>query len=95
MPQAFKNTGQKDKKVEYEILTTIIVSIVSAWFGLLEYRMRKMQNKLDKCLTDEQTDKLIDLKQEPIKSKQDDVKEDIKRVEAKLDKLIEMQMNRN
>ena len=72
-------------------LEAIIATITAAWLGSTEWRLRTMQNKLAETATRKETQELIDLKQEALKALQREIKEDIQRVEQKIDRLIERQ----
>jgi predicted nucleic acid-binding Zn-ribbon protein len=60
---------------ELDILLKIVTAVLAGWFGLLEYRMRKINDKVDDMYTKEETKELIDLKQESIKNNIDNIKE--------------------
>lgn len=71
-------------------LTQIIMgSVLTLWLSSQEYRIRYMREKLEEKTTREEVKELIDLKKEAIKIYQAELKEDITRVENKMDKLIE------
>lgn len=74
------------------ILEIIIASILGLWLGSNEWRLRNMNNELKRTLDKDDIRDLIDLKQEVLRSEQQDIKEDLRRLEAKIDKLIDLQL---
>ena len=74
------------------MLDILVGVILSLWLGSIEFRMRGMQNMLSNRMEDKNIKEMIDLKQRHIEVKQEDIKEDIKRLEDKIDKLIELNL---
>lgn len=60
---------------ELDILEKILLAVLTGWFGLQEYRMRKMSDKVDNVYSKDETKEMIDIKQEAIKEKIDNIKE--------------------
>ena len=65
---------------------------MALWLGSAEYRMRKIRDRSEESPKRREVDHLIDLKQEAIKVSGKDTKEDIARLEKKIDKLIDLQL---
>lgn len=76
------------------ILELIISSVLGVWISSQEWRFRQMQSKLNKSLEKKEIEHLIDIKTEYTRRHQDDVKDDIKRLEKKIDKLVELSLNK-
>ncbi len=68
----------------------IATTILALWLGSAEYRMRKLQDIQSKSPSREEMDKSIDLHQRVVKAIQSEIKEDINRLDNKLDKLTEL-----
>lgn len=77
------------------MLETIMLAVISLWLGSAEYRMRKLREKLELSVNRQEALDLIDLKQEAIKISHVDIKKDIEKLEKKIDKLLELQLNRS
>jgi len=75
------------------ILESIVTGILLLWLGSMEYRMRRLFEVSDQKPDRIEVKELIDMKQEALKSSDADIKEDVKRLETKIDRLIEMQLN--
>lgn len=60
---------------ELDIIVKILMAVLTGWFGLLEYRMRKLNEKIDNTYSKEETKEMIDMKQEAIREKIDNIKE--------------------
>lgn len=72
------------------LLEATIGMILSLWLGSTEWRLRTMSSSLRRIPSRDDVLDIVDLKQEAVKQRQVDVKEDIQRLEAKIDKLLEM-----
>jgi CRISPR/Cas system-associated exonuclease Cas4 (RecB family) len=48
-----------------------------------------MQAKIDKCITREDASKLVELELKSVANEQSNLKEDLVRIESKLDKILE------
>lgn len=70
----------------------IINALVGAVVAYLFYRMKRMEDNVDKALDEAKARQLIEDKLEPIRVTEEDTAEDIKRLEAKIDMLIRLQM---
>lgn len=77
-----------------EIIESIMLAIVGIWLSTIEWRQRKMLEQVEKTLTREEIDLEIRLRQEAIKQIQTDFKEDLKRVESKIDHLISLELQK-
>lgn len=69
-------------------LGEIVMGVISVWLGANEYRLRSLQNKVNSTADRKEIHGLIDLKVESLKLMQGELKEDLKRIEHKLDKLL-------
>ncbi len=68
-----------------EILLMVSVPIIATWVGFVEVRLSKMMQKPDRS----EVENLVDMYQEPMEVMQKELKEDIRRLEQKLDKMID------
>lgn len=71
-----------------ELVTDLLLPIVMLWLASMEYRMRTNQDKINQVPDRKEVANLINDKLEATKVMQNELKEDIKRVEAKLDLLL-------
>lgn len=78
-----------------DVILIFMGSIAATWIGSLEYRIRTMQSNMQNMLPKEDVNDLIDLKQAVLTSQQADLKEDLSRLEVKIDKLIDLYMSKN
>lgn len=69
-------------------LTSIVMAVLGLWLGSTEYRLRKMQEDLEKTASVEEMEKLIDLKQQVIVVLQKDMRDDIHRLYRKMDEIL-------
>ena len=72
-----------------EIAVGLIIAIVSLWLGSIEYRMKKLDSDSRDTMKRKEVSDLIDIKQEVGKALQSEIKEDIKALTVKLERLIE------
>ena len=70
-----------------ELAIGVVGAVVSLWAGSLEMRLRNMSNKIDKKASSEEVDYKIDVKQEALRVMQRELKEDLSRIERKIDDL--------
>lgn len=70
-------------------LNYIFKSVVGVVIGYIMWKFKKIETKVDKSLDEQEVRQIIDDKIEPMKVMQKEVKEDLNRIEAKLDRLIE------
>ena len=75
-----------------EIMLKALLGVLAAVTGYLLREISKVKEKIEQRPTYEEMDNYVDLKLEVHKHVNKDVKEDIQRIETKLDKLIEMQI---
>lgn len=68
-----------------DIVVTGVVPVLLAWVASVEIRFRKMQNIPDR----KEMDQSIELHQRDVRVLQQELKDDIKRMEKKLDKMID------
>lgn len=73
-----------------ELLSTLPAAVLMLWLGSIEWRMRTMNSRLSEGMKATDIKEMIDLKQEALKQQQQDLKEDIHRLESKIDKLIDL-----
>jgi hypothetical protein len=71
------------------IILAIVFPVLMAWFGSLEWRLRNMSNKTSKAMDRDDTEKLIDLKQEVLYVLHREIKDNIKEINKKMDRLID------
>lgn len=76
------------------IIETVVGGVALMLFGSQEYRMRRMRDDLNLKPTRREVSELVDLKQEASKVVTQDIKKDIEKLEKKIDKLIELQLNK-
>lgn len=69
-------------------LSGLLLTVIGGWIGSIEFRMRQINDKLRDVPTREEVGNTIDIKQESIKVLQLEIKEDIKELTKKVDKLI-------
>ena len=69
---------------------TISNSLVGLAFGYVMWKFKKIENKTDKTLEEDKVRQLIEDKAEPVKVLQKEIKEDLERIERKMDKLSDM-----
>lgn len=73
-----------------ELLAALPAAVLMLWLGSIEWRLRNMHNRQSKHMDSSDIKEMIDIKNETLKSKQQDLKEDIVRLESKIDKLLEL-----
>ena len=71
------------------IITTVIGVVLTAIIGSLQYRMKKIESELDKKISKADVREFVKDKLEAYTVKMAEVKEDLDRIETKLDRLIE------
>ena len=76
-----------------DILVYIITTIIGLWLGSVEYRIKTLMNKISELPDRTEVKDLIDMKGEGSKLLQKEIQEDVRRLETKVDKLIELQLN--
>jgi hypothetical protein len=77
-----------------EHLTVLIgtaMPILMAWIGSIEWRLRTMANEFKNIPTRNEVAEQIMVRQEAVKQAQKDLQEDVRRLETKIDKLLEFQ----
>lgn len=77
-----------------EHLTVLIgtaMPILMAWIGSIEWRLRTMANEFKDIPTRNEVAEQIMVRQEAVKQAQKDLQEDVRRLETKIDKLLEFQ----
>ncbi len=72
-----------------QVAVGLILAIASLWLGSIEYRMKKLDSESRDAMKRKEVSDLIDIKQEVGKALQSEIKEDIKALTAKLERLIE------
>ena len=76
------------------VIMGFIGVIISVWLGGLEWRMRSMDAKLRCVPSREEVNGTIDIKVDSLKVMQGELKEDIKELKHKVDKLISLQLRK-
>ena len=71
-----------------ELITQIVVPIVLAYCGYSEVRMRRLEDRLNSVPDRKEVANLVADKLEATKVMQSELKEDVKRLEAKIDLLL-------
>ncbi len=71
------------------LITGLVVAVVGVWLGSMERRMRNLDARVRLSPSRDEVHKTIDLKQEAVKVLQQELKEDLKEINRKLDRLIE------
>jgi len=72
-----------------QLLADIILGGVVFYLGTVEKRLSNMQDKLDKAVNRTEVNKLIELEIKTVVNEQVNLKEDLGRIESKLDRLLE------
>lgn len=72
-----------------QILINIIVGFMAFYMGTVEKRISSMQAKLDSTPTKEDVKDIITLELKSIINESSNQKEDLKRIEDKIDKLVD------
>lgn len=72
-----------------QILLDIILGIVVFYLGTVEKRISNMQAKIEKTVRREDVDKIVELEIKTVTNEQSNLKEDLGRIEGKLDKLLD------
>lgn len=73
-----------------EALLLKIVSVIGGvWLASIEWRLRSVDQKLRQVPSRREVNTQIDIKSEAIKVLQQEIKEDVKEIKEKLDRLIE------
>lgn len=75
------------------LLETLISGIIALWLGSVEYRMRKLREDTNSNISRSDVSELIDLKNEASQVRHAELKEDIKEMKEKINKLIDLQMS--
>lgn len=73
----------------FEIALSAITPIVVFYLGTLERRLSTMKHELNQTMAKEEVRQLIEDKQEPLHLEQREIKEDLHRIERKLDTLLD------
>ncbi len=72
-----------------QILADIILALVLLYLGVVEKRISSMQDKLEKKMDRDVIRELLDLEVKAVNNEQSNLKEDLHRIEAKVDKLLD------
>lgn len=72
-----------------DILTYVVTSIVGLWLGSVEIRLRNQNKDISQKPDRTEVDYLINIKSEATKLEVREVRDDIKRLEAKIDALVD------
>ena len=68
----------------------IVPAIVGIWLGGIEWRMRSMDARLRDAPSRDEVNEAIEVRQEVVKAMQEEIKDDIKKMEHKLDELLRL-----
>lgn len=74
-----------------DILIGLAITVIGSYVGSVEWRLRTMDERLRKAVGKDDILELIDLKQESLEVLQRELKEDIKNLDDKLDRILERQ----
>ena len=72
-----------------EIIASIAVAMFAAWAGFIHLELRAMKDKLSKVPERREVHNEIETRQESIKVLQQELKEACKRIDSKLDRVID------
>lgn len=72
-----------------QILADIILALVVLYLGVIEKRISTVQEKLEKKMDKEDIRQLLDLEVKAVTNEQSNLKEDLHRIEQKVDKLLD------
>jgi len=72
-----------------DLVSWILTGVVGLWLGSMELRMRRQEDKMTRRPDRYEVIKEIDVRLEPIKVQQAELKEDIKYIRAQVDKVID------
>lgn len=75
-------------------LNMLIYPVLMAVFGIIAWVLKEVFERLKTIITEEEVRRLIADKIEPLVNKQDDIKDDLSRLEEKLDQLINLLVGR-
>lgn len=71
------------------IVQTIFTGILLLYFGTVEKRISAMQAKLERKMDIDEVERTIGLEIKVVRNEQSNLKEDLSRIENKLDKLLD------
>ena len=63
--------------------------IVGSIVGYIMYKFKRLEERTEKCIDSDQARQLIKDKMEPLEVRIEELKEDTRRMESKIDRLIE------
>ena len=72
-----------------QILINILLGIVVFYLTTVEKRLSDMQRKLEDTMKRTEVERVIELEIKPVRNEQSNLKEDLHRIEGKLDKLLD------
>lgn len=75
-------------------LNMLIYPVLMAVFGIIAWALKEVFEKLKETMTEDAVRQLIADKLQPVIDKQDDIKDDLGRLEEKLDQLINLLVSR-
>lgn len=73
----------------WKLATGSIIPIVLFYVGFLERRFSMISHRANQGLKKDEVEHLVDLKQASVQVRQEEIKEDLHRIESKLDRLLE------
>lgn len=75
-------------------IESVVMAVLGLWLSSSEVRLRKLQEKGSETLSHSEISSLVDLKLEAVKLGHSELRADINRLEAKIDRLIEIESSR-
>lgn len=72
-----------------QILADIILALMVIYLGTVERRLSNMQTKVDRSIHRSEVEKLITLELKSVVKESENLKDDLFRIEVKLDKLLD------
>lgn len=76
------------------IFEGVIAGIITLWLGSTEIRMRNLNSRLTQAPSEADMQLYVDIKQEALKAEQAAQRANFARLEAKIDRLIDLQLSR-
>ena len=71
-----------------DILKLVVIPLLAGYAVMVEQRLKKLAERLENTMTKDEVKVAIELRQALIQQRVDDMKEDLNRIEQKLDKIL-------
>lgn len=71
-----------------DILKLVVIPLLAGYAVMVEQRLKRLAEKLENTMTKDEVKVAIELRQALIQQRVDDMKEDLNRIEQKLDKIL-------